>query len=225
MSQLDGLPILGVIEDVCPTCRAALAKRPQRKTKCKACGAFIYSKRRPQDRALVLCTEADRDEIEEQWAIAQGMSSRPEHNEARKTVLRAWLARDIQSRDWREVWSNTLELAKIADREQDWLTLFDMMSMSLYLTLAGADETGFKKDPIHRQLASGSLAMFAFACDGLSWDAETARRRFVQVASALGIGRQPVPDGLGEFYQATPCASPAEAWTLLAEALRPMMDW
>src|SRR5262245_1420976 len=51
----------------CPYCQAALAKCPQRRTKCKACGQPIYVKIRLDTRERVLATEEQARTIEAQW--------------------------------------------------------------------------------------------------------------------------------------------------------------
>jgi hypothetical protein len=52
----------------CPYCNAALPKRPQRKTRCRACGQFIYVRRRPGRENRELVTKAQLAEIEAHWA-------------------------------------------------------------------------------------------------------------------------------------------------------------
>ncbi len=52
---------------MCPNCRAPLPKIPSRKTKCKACGQFMYVKSTPNDRTKRLMTEAQAEAAEIQW--------------------------------------------------------------------------------------------------------------------------------------------------------------
>ena len=52
----------------CPSCKAPLAKMPQRKTKCKACGAFIFIKSTPDNRERRLMTQAQADAAEQAWS-------------------------------------------------------------------------------------------------------------------------------------------------------------
>lgn len=57
---------------VCPSCNAALPKLPQRKTKCRACGQFMYVRRAPGDSTRRLMTEAQMQAAEAQWrAVGQ----------------------------------------------------------------------------------------------------------------------------------------------------------
>jgi hypothetical protein len=73
------LPLLhavGQLGDECPTCQAALAKRPQRKTKCPHCGAFIFCRTRPIDGAHVLLKESELAVVEEDWVTDYKMKQR-----------------------------------------------------------------------------------------------------------------------------------------------------
>jgi DNA-directed RNA polymerase subunit RPC12/RpoP len=64
---LPPLRALGQSGDECPTCRAALAERPQRKAKCPHCGAFVFCRTRPIDGAQVLLKESELAALEEDW--------------------------------------------------------------------------------------------------------------------------------------------------------------
>lgn len=52
----------------CPSCRAKLEKMPQRKTKCKACGEYIFVKSTPDNRENRLMTQSQADAAERAWA-------------------------------------------------------------------------------------------------------------------------------------------------------------
>ena len=56
----------GVTTPNCPYCGYALAKFPQRKTKCKYCGNYIYVRTRPSDKQKILVKEENIEVIEEQ---------------------------------------------------------------------------------------------------------------------------------------------------------------
>jgi DNA-directed RNA polymerase subunit RPC12/RpoP len=75
-NALPPLRKLGQVADVCPTCMAALAKRPQRRTKCPHCGAFIFCRTRPIDGAHVLLKESDLAVLEEDWVTDYKMKQR-----------------------------------------------------------------------------------------------------------------------------------------------------
>ena len=65
----------------CPSCKAPLAKMPQRKTKCKACGEFIFVKSTPDNREKRLMNQAQADAAEKAWAAhyenSNAASNRP----------------------------------------------------------------------------------------------------------------------------------------------------
>lgn len=52
----------------CPSCKAALEKMPQRKTKCKACGEFMFVKSTPDNREKRLMTQAQAEAAEQEWS-------------------------------------------------------------------------------------------------------------------------------------------------------------
>ena len=52
----------------CPSCKASLDKLPQRKTKCQACGEFMFVKSTPDNREKRLMTQAQADAAERAWA-------------------------------------------------------------------------------------------------------------------------------------------------------------
>lgn len=56
----------------CPSCKAPLAKMPQRKTKCKACGEFVFIKSTPDNRERRLMTPAQADAAERAWSNHYG---------------------------------------------------------------------------------------------------------------------------------------------------------
>jgi DNA-directed RNA polymerase subunit RPC12/RpoP len=58
---------IGRLENVCPNCGVALAKRPGSKTRCQHCGGFIFVRTRPFDRQRVLLTEAEVNIVEAEW--------------------------------------------------------------------------------------------------------------------------------------------------------------
>lgn len=57
-----------MIQPICPSCGVHLDKVPQRKTKCKACGEFIFIKDTPRDRTKKLLTAAQAEAADLAWA-------------------------------------------------------------------------------------------------------------------------------------------------------------
>lgn len=51
----------------CPSCGAALAKMPQRKTRCKQCGEFMFIRSTPDDRTRRLMSAADAEAADDAW--------------------------------------------------------------------------------------------------------------------------------------------------------------
>jgi hypothetical protein len=66
------LQAIGTVDAVCPYCRATLKKKPGSKTKCRACGNFIYVRTRPLDNQRISVTEEQIELVAEQWAIRNG---------------------------------------------------------------------------------------------------------------------------------------------------------
>lgn len=54
-------------DDICPHCGGRFERPPQRKTRCKLCGEFVFVKYRPTDSVRRLVTEARAFEIEREW--------------------------------------------------------------------------------------------------------------------------------------------------------------
>lgn len=196
--------LLGELADICPACRAALFKRPQRKTRCRACGANILLKMRPQDRARVLVTEADALEIEQQWLIVHGLSGRPEHNVERKAELRRSLDVAMRQSNWGIYYGHLIELGQIHEREGDAKGALELLGGALFLGAAGASNPGF--DLRMRDLAPGAVAALDIAWEALG--STMAELREIVVASAHAhrlISNAPL--------------SPEAAWELIHRAL------
>ena len=66
------LTAIGSIDAICPYCNQVLEKKPGRKKQCPSCGNFIHVRTRPLDNKKVLVTEAQSEQIEEQWSIVNG---------------------------------------------------------------------------------------------------------------------------------------------------------
>ena len=61
----------------CPSCKASLEKMPQRKTKCKVCGEYIFVKSTPNNRENRLMTENQAEAAEKAWAQYHEPNMRP----------------------------------------------------------------------------------------------------------------------------------------------------
>lgn len=60
---------IGRLDNLCPSCLTEFHQRPKRKTRCKACGAYVYARTRPFDNSSVLLSEADTVELEKDWEM------------------------------------------------------------------------------------------------------------------------------------------------------------
>ena len=60
-----------MIDFKCPYCKSTLSKRPERKTKCKNCGNFIFVKTDPDTRERLIVTEQEARKIEDRWQKIQ----------------------------------------------------------------------------------------------------------------------------------------------------------
>ena len=112
---------IGTTESVCPYCSITLEKKPSRKTKCKACGNFIYVRTRPVDRERVLVTATQVQKIEEQWAVVSGLHepyiTDKEMYEAERSSLAQKFGREPSSHDvkWSLLNKQLLEHAQNGD--------------------------------------------------------------------------------------------------------------
>jgi len=116
------LTAIGQIEDICPNCGTKLAKRPSRKTKCTACGKYIYARTRPIDRRQVLLTQEQADLVQQQWNIVTGVSDAFIYDQKLMDQTR----KQLQSKLGRQVTENELKTAicelqqTVHAKEGDW---------------------------------------------------------------------------------------------------------
>lgn len=120
---IDGVAIddIGRLDDVCPTCGVALARRPGRKINCPDCGMAIHCRTRPLDGAKVLVNAAEAARLEQQWEVYQNLKDtvqRASHDapelhplledlqngrRGRTPIDWAWLEEMVASAAWRAV--------------------------------------------------------------------------------------------------------------------------
>ena len=60
---------IGVENSVCPSCGVVLDHFPERKTKCRDCGEFTYSRGRPIDGKKVLLKADQLEQLELEWSL------------------------------------------------------------------------------------------------------------------------------------------------------------
>lgn len=130
---------VGNLEAVCPYCNQSLEKKPGRKKKCQHCGQFIYVRTRPSDEQQVLVTEAQAEEIGEQWSIVNGthiaylaekkrfagekdklakrFGREPSDNDVRWSQLNQELLQHARQRNWGLFRNAKFEMAEILRKE------------------------------------------------------------------------------------------------------------
>lgn len=130
---------------VCPYCKKALDKVPQRKKKCPFCKNFIYVRTSPSTRKRVLVTEDEAKKIELEWekvhSVARSLSALEQYGiterefNARKNKLSRKLGREANDRD--VVWSIFNELITKTRDLQKLKTIY--YEMALFLNEKGRD--------------------------------------------------------------------------------------
>lgn len=71
-SQAEGPEQKDLRVATCPYCKESLKKVPGAKTKCPHCDRYMFVRTRPKDNARVVVTEAEAEQIEEEWSIVAG---------------------------------------------------------------------------------------------------------------------------------------------------------
>lgn len=69
------LTTIGNTDPICPYCNAVFPKKPKAKTKCKACGNFVYVRTRPLDGYKILVTDDQIQEVMNQELVKNGVYS------------------------------------------------------------------------------------------------------------------------------------------------------
>jgi len=155
---------VGRTESVCPYCEHDLEKKPGRKRKCPHCGEFIYVRTRPSDRQKVLVTEAQAEQIEEQWAIVNGthkeyLTRKEQFRNAKDELMKQWgqepsdnmvryhllnrsSMKHAQEQQWGLFRNAKLEMAEIIRKESDPRNALERYLEVCYLDLNGPSNIG-----------------------------------------------------------------------------------
>lgn len=108
---------IGNLEPCCPYCDFDLEKMPGRKKKCPNCEQYIYVRTCPLSGEKVLIREDQKDQLEEQWAIANNSHEQFLESKQKKQAMKEELIRqgnpmptetDIE---WYELESSLSDLA------------------------------------------------------------------------------------------------------------------
>lgn len=129
---LPPLRTIGETSDLCPSCGIALARRPGRKTTCKACGRTIFVRTRPLDGESVLVNESGAAAIEEDWHVQYKASQR-------------------KPRPMDDVWQRRIEEAQKAGPDAD--PEVERLAQRLFAELCAACLTEAPRDAKDRLLA------------------------------------------------------------------------
>ena len=163
-----GFPDVGNLDPVCPYCNRQLEKRPGKKKQCPHCGQFIYVRTRPSDEQQVLVTEAQADQIAEQWSMVNGtheaylaakkdfaeekaklakrFGREPSDNDVRWSQLNRELLEYARQRNWGFFRNAKFEMAEILRKESKLTDALGFYLEVCYLDLNGPNNTGGTTD-------------------------------------------------------------------------------
>lgn len=158
------LSSVGNLEAVCPYCNQSLEKKPGRKKKCPHCGQFIYVRTRPSDEQQVLVTEAQAEEIGEQWSIVNGthddylaekkrfaeekirlakrFGREPSDDDVRWSQLNQELIEHAKQQNWGLFRNAKSEMAEILRKEDKLTEALGFYLEVCYIDLNGPNNTG-----------------------------------------------------------------------------------
>ncbi len=159
---------VGNVDAVCPHCNNPLDKKPGRKKKCPHCGEFIFVRTRPSDEKRVLVTEAQAEEIKEQWSIVNGthgeylaqkkrfsdekaklakrFGREPSKNDIKWSLLNKDLIDHANNGNWGLYRNAKCEMAEILRKESRKLPALELYLEVLYIDVNGPRNTGGIRD-------------------------------------------------------------------------------
>lgn len=160
---------VGNVGAICPHCNKLLDKKPGRKKKCPYCGEFIFVRTRPSDEQRVLVTEAQAEEIKEQWSIVNGthgeylaqkkhfsdekaklakrFGREPSENDIKWSLLNKDLIDHANNANWGLYRNAKFEMAEILRKESRTSPALELYLEVLYLDVNGPNNTGGIRDP------------------------------------------------------------------------------
>jgi hypothetical protein len=159
---------IGNIDAVCPYCKKILEHKPGSKKKCSFCGNFIHVRTRPSDKQRVLVTEAQAEQIEEQWSIVNGthdayvdqkrqfadekaklakrFGREPSDNDVRWSQLNEEILKHARMGDWGLFRNTKFEMGVIVRKEGRLNEALRFYLEVCYLDLNGPSNTGGYND-------------------------------------------------------------------------------
>ncbi|MCF7809890.1 hypothetical protein K9N50_02755 [bacterium] len=164
---------IGELNAVCPYCGVELKKKPGRKTKCRDCENFIYVRTRPIDQKKILIREDQIEQIEEQWAIANGtyeeycrvkdesrrrwesaryvlkqrFSKDPSENDVQWYLFNEDLIIHAKQKDWGLYRNTRMQMAFHLEKEGRFNDALTTLLEVCYLDLNGPNNLGGMNDP------------------------------------------------------------------------------
>jgi len=181
---------VGNVDVMCPHCNQRLEKKPGRKKKCPHCGEFIFVRTRPSDEKQVLVTEAQAEEIEEQWSIVNGthesylakkrrftsekaklakhFGREPSDNDVTWSLLNQELMEHASQQNWGLFRNAKMQMADILRKESKLPDALGMYFEICYLDLNGPNNMSGVTDPeLLRQFPPWNPEQDAFIAPGI----------------------------------------------------------
>ena len=156
-------------EAKCPYCCEKLEKVPGRKTKCQYCDEFMFVRTRPKDKARVVVTKKQADEIDRKWMIINGtydeylaekeelekerdilkkrFGKEPSEHDIRWGVFNKRLIKCAQNGDWGLYRNARFEMAELLRKETKLKHALQTYLEVCYLDLNGPNNIGGMNDP------------------------------------------------------------------------------
>jgi len=237
------LPPIGNDGSECPYCFTPLEPRPGRKKKCPHCGEYIYVRKRPSDGRRVLLTEAQVEELEEQWSIANGrheeyVAKRQQWEKAKRHLTRAGVEPSKDMVEFHLYSEEAMRHAKLGNMAE---YRDAQMGMATVLEREGRAEAALSKylGVWYMDLNGPGLMSITDALGrrvplsgGSPWRPSRSRRpdpRFVkrvrELVAECGLDGSQVKQAFMHAAEAVQCVHPPtppdEAWRQLAKDLLP----
>ncbi len=213
-TEVSNIPMVGIVESVCPYCDFNLPKKPGRKTKCKNCGDFIYVRTSPKTSERILIREDQIETIEEHWSIVNGsheeflekkneyeedrrklkkkFGKEPSENDIQWSLQNKQLLKHASQYMWGLYRNNYLKMTEILIKEKKTSQALSFYLNILYLDINGASNTA--KDMVDiappfdlsmKMIAPGIIAATANLINELELTESAVKTEFIKTTSLL----------------------------------------
>lgn len=202
---------IGVSDSVCPYCNNVLDKKPARKKKCPHCDNFIYVRTRPQDKAKVLVTERQAEQIDEQWSIANGthgaylaeknkianehsrlakkFGKEPSANDVKWGILTKEVLDHASDGDWGLYRNAHFQMAEVLRKESKLKQALSLYCRVCYLDINGPRNTSGLKSrkypsfsPKEAFLAPGVISLVERTAEKMKLNQDEIKSVFMEIA-------------------------------------------